>query len=207
MMAHTAFPARPHRQRGAALITGLVFIVVLTIVGVTASRMASLEERMAGNLRDRSLALQAAEEALRDAERDILGQGANRRNPAISGLTGFDDECNQDGQANTADDGLCDRRGGLPTYTATRVNFPGFSYNAVDYDPASISMTGAPSVVLGRFTVTRQVPLVSAQPRYLIEGFEKQAPGEQIRPVYRITVRAQGANPNTVVWLQSEFRP
>ena len=40
------------------MITALIFLVILTIMGVTAARMSSLEERMAGNMRDRAVALQ-----------------------------------------------------------------------------------------------------------------------------------------------------
>jgi type IV pilus assembly protein PilX len=75
------------RQRGATLLTGLIFLVVLTMIGITAARMSGFSERMSGNLRDRSIAMQAAELALRDAERDIRNTGR------ISGLTNFVAAC------------------------------------------------------------------------------------------------------------------
>jgi type IV pilus assembly protein PilX len=40
-----------------------------------------------------------------------------------------------------------------------------------------------------------------------MEGIKKNVPGGGIAFYYRITVRAQGANPNTVVWLQEVFKP
>ena len=58
----------PHRQTGAALITGLILLIVMTLIGVTAMQTTALEERMAGNMRDQNLAFQAAEAGLRDAE-------------------------------------------------------------------------------------------------------------------------------------------
>lgn len=54
------------------MITALIFLVMLTIIGVAAARMSSLEERMAGNMRDRDVALRAAEICLREAERTIM---------------------------------------------------------------------------------------------------------------------------------------
>ncbi|WP_296752315.1 PilX N-terminal domain-containing pilus assembly protein [Thiobacillus sp.] len=57
-----------HKESGAVLITGLIFMVVLTIIVISALRSATLEERMAANARNRQLALQAAEAVLRDAE-------------------------------------------------------------------------------------------------------------------------------------------
>ncbi len=56
------------RQSGFALIVGLVVLVLLTLIMLTALKMASLEERMAGNLRNQNIAFQAAESALREAE-------------------------------------------------------------------------------------------------------------------------------------------
>ena len=56
------------QQRGAVLIISLVLLLVLTIIGVTGMRTTILEEKMAGNLRDKNLAFQAAETALRDGE-------------------------------------------------------------------------------------------------------------------------------------------
>ncbi|WP_350281830.1 PilX N-terminal domain-containing pilus assembly protein [Nitrosomonas sp.] len=56
-------------QRGAVLVTGLIFLVILMLLGTTAMQGTLLEERMAGNLRDETLAFQAAEAALRSGER------------------------------------------------------------------------------------------------------------------------------------------
>jgi type IV pilus assembly protein PilX len=172
-------------QRGATLLTGLIFLVVLTMIGITAARMSGLEERMSGNLRDRSIAMQAAELALRDAERDIRDSGR------ISGLTNFVANCTN---------GLC--YNGVAGYA---VNPPvGFS-NPVWNTPAI--MTAAPSVAYGGITLAGNIAGLSAQPRYLIEGIRRTPPGGGTTYYYRITVRAQGINPNTVVWLQEVFRP
>ncbi len=59
-------------QRGSALVISLVFLVVMTLIAVGAMRDTTLQERMAGNLRDRSLAFQAAEAALREGENWLL---------------------------------------------------------------------------------------------------------------------------------------
>jgi type IV pilus assembly protein PilX len=179
-----------HKQRGAALITGLIFLVVLTMIGITAARMSTLEERMAGNMRDRSIAMQAAELALRDAERDILGLGSNPRTPQITGISDFVADCDADDLDETDDDGLC--------------------YNgAAGYGTAiwtTADMEDSPSVEYGTFTGAADIPLVDEQPRYLIEGMRKTPPGGGEEYYYRITVRAVGANENTVVWLQEVFK-
>ena len=167
------------RQRGVALITTLILLVMMTIIAVTAARMAALEERMAGNTRDRDIALRAAEMGLRDAERDLMNAvlGYER---AISGCTGFTADCGGS-TITTADDGQCS--------------------GAVNYSYLS-SQTVPPSVSYGRFTHATAIPGVLAQPRYLIECFTKNSD-----TYYRITVRAIGAKPGTAVMMEEMFKP
>ena len=64
---------RPHPpQRGAALITSLVILLVLTVLGISAMKNSSLQENIVGNLRDHDLAFQSAEAALTAAEKNAL---------------------------------------------------------------------------------------------------------------------------------------
>ncbi len=60
-------------QRGIALIVVLILLLVMTLLGLASLRGTLLEERMTGNLFDRSLAFQAAETALREGEARALG--------------------------------------------------------------------------------------------------------------------------------------
>ena len=55
-------------QAGVVLVVSLIILLLLTIIGLSAMQTTALEEKMAGNLRDKSLAFQAAESALRAAE-------------------------------------------------------------------------------------------------------------------------------------------
>jgi Tfp pilus assembly protein PilX len=52
------------RERGVALVVALVFLLMLTILGVTVMQTASLEGRMAGNTQETNRAFQAAESAI-----------------------------------------------------------------------------------------------------------------------------------------------
>lgn len=60
------------RQSGAVLAIALIFLVVLTLLGITGAQNTVLEERMTGNYRDRQIAFEAAEAALRTAENSLL---------------------------------------------------------------------------------------------------------------------------------------
>lgn len=57
------------RQRGAILFVALMLLLVMTVLILSSVRGTVIQERMAANLYDRSLAFQAAEAALREAER------------------------------------------------------------------------------------------------------------------------------------------
>jgi type IV pilus assembly protein PilX len=57
-----------HMQKGAILIVALVMLLLLTVIGISSMRGTTLQERMASNMRDQNMALQAAESSLRKAE-------------------------------------------------------------------------------------------------------------------------------------------
>lgn len=51
----------PSRQRGAALVVGLILMLVMTVLGVSGMNTATLELTMAGNAQSQQDAFQAAE--------------------------------------------------------------------------------------------------------------------------------------------------
>jgi len=111
-------------------------LLLLTIIGITGMQVSGLEEKMAGNSKERNLAFQAAEAGLRDAENDILH--SNR----ISGLTGMNNLCTG---------GLC--------YTANPIlhieDNVGFIANAVQYGThtAATDLTNIPALQQPRYLI------------------------------------------------------
>lgn len=63
------------QEAGVVLVVALLLLLVLTLIGVAASRGTILEQRMAGNQQDFQLDFQAAEAGLVDCE-DFLNQVA-----------------------------------------------------------------------------------------------------------------------------------
>lgn len=59
----TLIPAR-FMQRGIALAMSLIFLLILTLFAVVSMNTGTMQEKMAGNMRDQDVALQAAESAL-----------------------------------------------------------------------------------------------------------------------------------------------
>ena len=181
------------RERGISLVTTLVLMLATLGLGVAVMGVNAMEERMIANTKDRDLALQAAEAALRDGEQDI----ASNINPA----TAFTDTCTN---------GLCtppSQRDSLGSLASLPVDD-----SRLGFDWA----TDAAVRRYGQYTGTAEFPSVAEQPRYVIEKFsylgtpagesvvlgaEPTAPGVG----YRITARATGARPETVVVLQSIY--
>jgi len=102
-------------SQGSALIVSLVILLIMTILGLTAMQTTTLQERMAGNMKDRNMAFQAAEAALRAGENWVEAnaaalQGARSLrsvlapnpvsswdgNPNTGKLPGFDDQLAED---------------------------------------------------------------------------------------------------------------
>jgi hypothetical protein len=64
-------------QKGATLLVALVMLLVMTIIGISSMHNSTLEERMAGNVKEQYRAFQAAEMGMRAAEKAIdAGAGA-----------------------------------------------------------------------------------------------------------------------------------
>ena len=165
----------PRRQRGAVLVIGLLLLVILTVLSTSAMQSTVLQERMAGNDRDRNLAFQAAEAALRDAEQYIRSE--------VAPFAPF--------QPNSFND-----TGGLYNSTADSGAFSRFNDLA----------DSAKTLLFGTGMSEAALPEVAAQPRYLIELLATTCSGSEQNALFRVTARAQGANGNTVITLQSRYR-
>jgi type IV pilus assembly protein PilX len=183
--------SQPH-QSGISLVIVLIFLAILSILGVTGMQNATFASRIAGNEADRTLAFQAAEAALRDAENDIKSltfEGDNcstncRADPIYRG-NGFGYDCSL---------GRCIKTvGGAPVWESSAV------WDDYNNDDAS-----AKSVMYGRYTQTTvrpTLPVVSRQPRYILEYFNQ---GDYA--VYRITAIGFGASNSTRAMLQAAVK-
>jgi len=167
-------------QQGVAMIFALIFLVVIAIMGAAVASVAGLEERMAGNTRERDLAFQAAEAALRDAQLQLVNSATPR--------------CN-DGRVRRQADG---------EFSTTDSN--GRSHwDAIFGDVGSTCTdcfdmgTGSLSIGAGKLFDT---------PKYVIEQ-KLSVPlppfgADQLRR-YRVTARGVGGTADSVVILQAEF--
>lgn len=214
------------RQRGVVLFVVLVLLLILSYLGLTAMQESTAEERMSGNLRDRNIALQAAELALRDAERDLGGLLADGVTvcPAGSAVTGV--TCRRPGERSSSSDsnqqvaywawGPVLRQTWTPQCTDGQclssdmagASAPVWDDTQANWAPQPGSTGTNPTIQYGTYTGAQPIVGVADQPRYILEIFpasplDVYGTGGTERVVFRITVRAVGQNPNTIVVLQS----
>lgn len=192
-MRHTHHPLSKRPTPGFTLLAILVMIVVLGFLALAAVSTGIVQERMAGNARDRNVALQAAEAALRDAELDIETN--------LSVASGFSDACAT---------GLC-----LPPSMVASGAQSAPKWGDIDW--------AAQSRAYGSITTAAALKgsnneVLASQPRYFVEMLPSLPPAagssacvgcttvaaERAR-AYRITVRATGVRDSTVVMLQSVY--
>lgn len=180
-------------QRGAALLVTLCVMLVLMLLGVSAARNALNAEKSSRGERDRQVALQAAEAALLDAERDIdSSSGAARgRLFGAGSVAGFVDGCGTGGP----NLGLCKR---APAHAAPAWQRARLAERGVGYG----RFTGA-TMPVGRASLPARAP------RYIIELMPYARAGQDAAQhtgnFYRITAIGFGANDATRVVLQSYY--
>jgi type IV pilus assembly protein PilX len=73
-------------QRGIALVVSLLFLLVVTIISVTAARNSTLSLKMASNMQDQNNSLQSTEAGLFGA----LALATTADDPFVGGVTSFD---------------------------------------------------------------------------------------------------------------------
>ena len=75
-----------HHQRGTVLVASLIFLLVLTLLGVVSLRNSATVEKIAVNMQERQRALTSAESALRDVEGTVQ---AATSIPALMAVAGW----------------------------------------------------------------------------------------------------------------------
>ena len=66
------------QQQGAALVVGLLILLLATFLAVASMNNANMQERMAANSQNLNSAFQAAESAIDDQIRDVVNGDASR---------------------------------------------------------------------------------------------------------------------------------
>lgn len=202
-------------QRGISLIVVMIFLVLITSLGTFAIRRVLFGESAARNQLDVEVARQAAEAALRDAERDILIAGPGLLSGALCDRNTdrpIRQAYSEPNFGTNCPRGQC-RADNMSYYTASNYAsntnpmpwWPGstgkWNNNFGTKPPVGTNCSFTGGVALGTFTGTPALTGVARQPEYLIEYMQRG-----LDVYYRITARGWGLDTNSEVVVQSYFQ-
>mgnify|MGYP003385910985 FL=1 len=165
-----------YSQQGVALVVSLVMLLVMSLLAVSSMNTTVLEEKMAGNYKDRNMAFQAAEAGLRAGETFLRttpvlplfdGTIAGLYQPTSSGLPRWNE--------------------GVVTWSAAG--------EVKTYPASTLSDISSPPV----YIIEELAPIKDA-------GGSLEAGVALERRYYRITSRAVGGTDTAVVMLQSTYK-
>lgn len=174
------------RQRGTVLVVALVVMVAVTLIAVFSAEGSLLDERISGNERDRAIALQAAEAALRDGEASLA--------VLVNGVSDCSTVFSQ-----TCVNGLCE----APVNPPAAPVWQGREALAIPYG----RHTGA--------TPLRFNDRTPPQPRFLVEWYQRNVQVGDVlasddvtrRGLFRIYAWGYGLRSDTRVMLESLVAP
>ena len=177
MITHT-FAARS-AQRGIVLVSSLLLLLVVTIMALSMFRSFGIQEKIAGNMREKQRALQAAVSVQQYAEWWLTNNSSTSPTAA----------CTAPMNANLGEGQICS----LPPANLTTVPWAiGVSYtpNGMNVGSSTGALNNPAYFGAPTFYITDMGPSVDAS-----------IPGE----IYKVDAMAYGGNSNTVAVVESTF--
>ncbi|MDB6089135.1 MAG: pilus assembly protein PilX [Gammaproteobacteria bacterium] len=175
--------ARQHSgQRGMALMSSLLLLILVTILALSMFRSFGIQEKIAGNTREKQRALHAAEGAQQYAEWWLSTANNAASSPVV---------CNAVLSANLNQGQICSND--LDSRTAPPLQIAG----------ADVGVTFNPNNGMNAPGATAYLDAYFAAPRFYIKdaGPSADAQGE----IYRIDAVGYGTNANSVAVVESTF--
>lgn len=195
---------------GYILITSLIFLLVLTLLGVALLTGVTMEERMAHNLREKERAIAAASAAARDVENDLA-------TVPVLPIPGTSPPATPTSLTVYTPDALASLN--LASNSAWR---PAADYSIVDEAPAPYASwpfndpdVFGTGISVGGMTIEYAEPpqvIVEQLPTTPLTGDNLAAIGANygvtpVPPTYVITAWATGGSPHAVAVIQETYRP
>jgi len=182
---------RAHRarelQRGVVLVSSLLLLLVVTIMALSMFRSSGMQEKVAGNMREKQRALQAAVSAQTYAEQWLINNSATA--PVV---------CNSLLSANAGLGQICSNRLWLSTPSVTTVPWAvaGTASVGVTYTPPTMPVTAASAASSGNYA--------SAPTFYISDAgasADPNVPGE----IFQIDAVGYGGNATTAAVVESTY--
>lgn len=195
----------PFKQRGVALFVGMIVLLVMTLIGLSAVRTTLLEERMSGSTTDSNIAFQSAEAALRAGEQSLqvpILPEFNNSNGLFKAIEFTNPQCNARWKQWQSATGTAPCNAAAASCNSSS-DIEKCNWEDNSRSIAYTGMAGAPS------------PLSNATARYYIDEFPLvPGPGESLCadcPVdeigfFRIVARGVGITGTTTAIVQATFK-
>jgi type IV pilus assembly protein PilX len=175
------------RQRGVVLVTSLLLLIVVTILAISMFRSFGLDEKIAGNVREKQRALSAAETAEQYAEYWLAsGNGA-----AVVTCTGM----------------VTSLVGQVCSNTALPANFASLPWQ---YSGANVGVTYLPNAPTATNSAPTPMPLANSgqgnyyyTPMFYITYLGPTGTGNG--KIYQIDAAGYGGSPDTAAVVESTY--
>jgi type IV pilus assembly protein PilX len=187
-------------ERGFVLVTSLIFLVVLTLLAVTAINSSTLQERMASNLRASSHARQNADAGLRYAEYLLHQSAFDNYKPAGAC---YPNSIQPD------ENGCTQTQGALRIWGENKM----FGPSVKDYSLAFLDSSVWNNTAIQIYRAETDPYIKPVQ--FFVEDLKSQFKARDLNPdtaaqaegatFYRITARAHGADPAAIAVTQSIY--
>jgi type IV pilus assembly protein PilX len=180
-----------HLQRGVVLVSSLLLLLVVTIMALSMFRSFGIQEKVAGNMREKQRALQAAESAQQYAELWLINNAATTAPAACNSLL----------SANAGLGQICSNKLWLSLPVGTTVAtvpwaVAGTANVGVTYVPPGMTVAAA--------TASNSNAYFGAPTFYISDAgasVDPNVPGE----VYQIDAVGYGGNGNTAAVVESTY--
>ncbi len=182
-------------QRGMVLISSLLLLLVVTIMALSIFRSFGMQEKIAGNLRDKQRALQAAVSTQQYAEW-WLANSSNAPLAVSNGVAAAADvNCTALLDANAGGGQLCLNSLLIAGGFANAAQWPGSGFGVgVQYTPNGLNYTGA-------VTNPAVQDIYFARPRFYISDMGTTASGRG--EVYQVDAYSYGVSSSSVAVVES----
>ncbi len=176
-----------HLQRGVVLVSSLLLLLVVTIMALSMFRSFGMQEKIAGNMREKQRALQAAESAQTYAEQWLISNSGTA--PVV---------CNALLDGNALQGQICSNKLWLSTPSVTTVPWAvaGTASVGVTYLPPGMTVAAASAASSNNYFSTPTFYISDAGP-----SADPNVPGE----VFQIDAVGYGGNGNTAAVVESTY--
>jgi type IV pilus assembly protein PilX len=181
----------PRSQRGVVLITSMLLLLVVTIMALSMFRSFGIQEKVAGNMREKQRALQAAVSAQTYAEQWLISNAATSV-PAV---------CNALLSANAQQGQICSNRLWLSLPVGVTVTTVPWAVGTA----ANVGVTYTPPGMLVQAASAGNSNSYVTKPTFYISDAGTSADSNVPGEIYQIDAVGYGGNGNTAAVVESTY--